>query len=256
MASAKQQAVLEQLQDFFRSEIRAEVRSGFARLMRIPDSHVVGKLRYFSSLSERDRRAFLDCSAHWASVYYGFVVKAPRRQFTDHPFFLKWSRGPMWLRPIGSVESVPLLRSMVQQYKIDRHNRLRSHITKAQFKRASSIRSVKAPELRKRVRDALMPFGHHETDSLGNYWCKRGKQKFAVNVDFGSRNGQLRYSVLRPGFKSVHSSSQFGFELAMGFGFGHWNYIVEENVDDVFDLFAEVVQYSLNLPDRIRAATK
>jgi hypothetical protein len=42
----------------------------------------------------------------------------------------------------------------------------------------------------------------------------------------------------------------------MGFGFGRWNYIIEENVDAVFSLFAEVVQYSLDLPDRIRAATK
>jgi hypothetical protein len=46
------------------------------------------------------------------------------------------------------------------------------------------------------------------------------------------------------------------FERAMGFGFGHWNYIVEENVDAVFSLFTEVVRYSLDLPDRIRAATK
>jgi len=42
----------------------------------------------------------------------------------------------------------------------------------------------------------------------------------------------------------------------MGFGFGHWDYIVEENVDAVFSLFAEAVQYSFDLPDRIRAAMK
>jgi hypothetical protein len=66
----------------------------------------------------------------------------------------------------------------------------------------------------------------------------------------------LRYYVARPEFKVDYSAARFGFESAMGFGFGHWNYIIEENVDAVFSLFAEVVQYSLDLPDRIRSATK
>ena len=48
-----------------------------------------------------------------------------------------------------------------------------SHVTKEQFEQASSIHSIEAPELRKRVRAALKPFGHYETDVLGNYWCKR-----------------------------------------------------------------------------------
>jgi hypothetical protein len=168
----------------------------------------------------------------------------------------KWSRGPSWNRDFDDVKSVPLLRSSVQQYKIDRYNKVHSHVTKEQFEHASSVRSIKAPELRKRVRQALEPFGHYETDVLGNYWCKRGRQKFRVNVDFKGRYAQLRYSVSRPEFKSVHPLCQFAFERAMGFGFGHWNYIIEENVDAAFSLFAEVVQYSLDLPDRIRAATK
>jgi hypothetical protein len=256
MASAKQLAAFEKLQEFFRSEVQSEVRSGFARLSRVPDSHVVDKLRYYRLLSESDKLAFLDCCAYWASAHYGFVIKLPQMSFTNHPFFSKWSSGASWNRDFGNVKSVPLLRSMVQQYKIDLHNKVHSHVTKEQFERASSIRSIKAPELRKRVRAALKPFGHYETDVLGNYWCRKGKQKFSVNVDFGGRSAQLRYSVVRPEFKSVHPLSQFRFERAMGCGLGDWNYIVEENVDAVFSLFAEVVEYSLDVPDRIRAATK
>jgi len=256
MASPKELLVFEKLQEFFRAEIQAEVRSGFARLLRVPESHVVDKLRYYGLLGETDKLAFLDCCAYWASAYYSFVIKLPRMSLTDHPFFSKWSQGPGWNRDFDNEKSVPLLRSMVQQYKIDLHNKVHSHVTKEQFERASSVRSIKAPELRKRVRVALKPFGHYETDSLGNYWCKKGKQKFSVNVDFGGRHAQLRYSVVRPEFKGVHPFSQFRFERAMGFGFGDWDYIVEENVDAVFSLFAEVVQFSFDLPDRMRAATK
>ena len=256
MASAKQLAALRKLQEFFLSEIQAEVHSGFTRLARIPESHVVDKLHYYGLLGETDKRAFLDCSAYWASRYYGFVAKTPRQNPTDHPFFMQWSQGPSWNRDFGNVKSVPLLRAMVQQYTIDLHNRVHSHVTKEEFEHASSIRSIKAPELRKRVRIALKPFGHYETDTLNNYWCRIGKQKFCVKADFGGRYAQLRYCVARPEFKSVHPLSQFAFERAMGFGFGHWDYIVEENVDAVFSLFAEAVQYSFDLPDRIRAAMK
>jgi hypothetical protein len=258
MASAKQLTALKKLREFLRSEIQAEVESGFARLARIPESHVVDKLRYYVSLSEDDKRAFLDCCAHWAGASYGFVVKIPLGQLSlaDHPFFLKWSRGPSWNRDFDDVKSVPLLRSMVQQYKMDLHRKVPSSVTKAQFEHASSVRSIKAPELRKRVRAALKPFGHYETDTRGHYWCKKGKQKFSVNVDFGGRYAQFRYSVVRPEFQGVHPLSQFRFERAMGFGLGNWDYIVEENVDAVFSLFAEVVQYCFDLPDRMRAATK
>lgn len=180
----------------------------------------------------------------------------PRLSLTDHPFFSKWSQGSNWCQDFADVRSVPLLRARVQQYKIDLHNKVHSRVTKEEFDHACSIRSIKAPELRKRVRQALKPFGHYETDVLNNYLCKIGKRKFSVNVDFGGRYAQLRYSVVHPQFKGVHPHSQFRFERAMGFGLGHWDYIVEENVDDVFSLFAEVVQYCFALPDRIRAATR
>jgi len=256
MASAKELVALNKLKEFFHSEVLAEAQSGFARLARIPSLHVVDKLRYYSMLGDADKRAFLDCSAHWASRYYGFVVDVLRQNLADHPFFSKWSQGPSWNRDFNDLRSVPLLRSMVQQYKIDLHNGVPSHVTKEQFEYASCVRSIKAPELRKRVRGALKLYGHYETDTLGNYWCKKGKQTFSVNVDFGGRHAQLRYCVARPEFKGVHPLKQFSLEGAMGFGSGHWNYIVEENVDAVFSLFTEVVRYSFDLSDRIRDATK
>lgn len=256
MLSRKTLIRLTRLRKFFLREVRAEAESGFSRLRRVPDSHVMRKLRFFNSLNAAGRDAFLDCCAYWSSVHYGFVAKIPTLSPTNHPFFSRWSRGPMWLRDFDHINSVPLLRATVQQYKIDRANKVPSRITKKQFDYASSVRSVKAPELRKRVRAALAPLGHFKTDEWGNYWCKVWKKIFFVNVDYGGRYAQLRYSVGRPEFKGVHPLSQFRFERAMGFGLGNWDYIVEENVDDVFSLFAEVVQYSFELPDRMRTALK
>ena len=249
---------IKRLQNFFRTEIETEVQSGFARLARIPDSYVASRLQYYHSLGESDRLAFLDCSAYWASVNYGFLVNAPRVNPTDHPFFDKWSSGPRWNTDWENLKSVPALRAVVQQYKIDQNRKGTSGITKAQFERASSIRSVKAPELRKRVRSALRPLGYYKAEKSGDhiYWCKQKDVEFFVDVDYGGMSAQLRYSVVRPEFKDVHPLSQFRFERAMGFGFGDWDYILEENVDASFSLFAEVVQYSFELPDRIKSLMK
>lgn len=176
MASNNTAAKLAGLRDFFLSEVKLETDSGFSRLKRIPSSQVMNKLRYFATLSANDQGSFLDCCAYWASVQYGFVVKMERLDPAAHPFFEKWGRGPMWTQDFDDVKSVPLLRSMVRQHKIDQHNRVQSHVTKEQFERAAAVRSVKAPELRKRVRAALNAFGHFETDSLNNYWCKAAKR--------------------------------------------------------------------------------
>lgn len=243
----------ERLLDFFRREFQAEERSGFARLNRVPDSHVAAKLRHYLSLCKADRAAFADCSAHWAYACYSFVVDAPKINHTQHPFFSQWAKIPRWYTNWDSVMSVPLLRTMVQQYKIDSGCGVRGAISKEQFKYASSVHSVKAPELRKRVRAALEPFGFYKLDDLGYYWCRHGGKEFSVHADYRGRHAQLRYVVARPEFKDVHPLSQFCFERALGFGRGDWDLIVEENVDDVFTVFSEVVRYSYELPDRIRA---
>lgn len=238
--------------NFFLREIDAEAQAGFPRLSRIPDSHVSAQLGYYRSLGEDDRRAFRDCCAHWASACYGFVVNAPRIDCTKHPFFDRWrpaGRGDVY----GVRRSVPLLRAVVQQYKIDAHRGVPSSVSEEQFRFASSVRPVNARELRKRARAALKPLGYYKVDELGYYRCHAGDREFLVDVDYGGRSAQLRYCVAMTEFPGVHPLNQFCFERALGFGLGNWDYIVEENVDDAMKLFADVVSYCVTLPDRIRA---
>lgn len=240
------------LLDFFRREFKTEEAAGFARLSRVPDSHVMAKLAHYRSLSPADRLAFADCCAHWAHACYGFVVGAPAFDHTQHQFFSQWSStliSGSW----DTRKSVPLLRSAVQQYKIDTKRGVSSCVTKEEFECASSIRSVKAPELRKRVRATLKPLGYYRIDELGYYCCRQSDREFRVHVDYGGSHAQLRYVVARPEFKDVHPLTQFCFERALGFGQGDWDFIVEENVENAFALFSDVVTYSYELPDRIRA---
>lgn len=239
------------LLEFFRRELRAEQETGFARLARVPASGTARYLAYFNALPAADRSSMIDYCAHWAHSCYGYVLGLPRLDHTQHPFFPRWQSIP--LQGGLAWHSVPFLRVAVSQYKIDQQRGQPSSVPDELYALASSIRSIKAPELRRRVRAALQPLGYYRMDELGNYCCRSGEQEFRVQVDYGSRRAQLRYGVSLAESTVAQPRIPFCFEKALGFGFGDWDFIVEENVEDAFQLFAEVVESSRQLPDRIRA---
>jgi hypothetical protein len=247
-------AVSERLLAFFRSEFGAEERSGFARLRRVPDSQVHETLGWYHSLSPADKANFADFIAHLAHATYGFVVGMPEFDIQKHPFCSRW-RDVNVRFPFRSNRNVMMLRTAVSQYKIDRHRGVPSCVSEGLFQFAESVKSIKAPELRKRVRAVLNKFGFRKTDEYGGHRCVWDGQEFEVNVDFGSRAAQLRYGVTLSEFRDeARGNRQLLFEVAQGMGLGWWNYIVEENVDDAFLLFEELIKYAASLPRRMREA--
>jgi hypothetical protein len=172
---------------------------------------------------------------------------------TKHPFFSRW-RDVLVRFPFRSNRNVPILRSSVSQYKIDRHRGVPSFVSEEDFRFAESVKSIKAPELRKRILATLKKFGYQKTDKFAGHRCVWNGQDFEVSADLGSRSAQLRYSVLPTEFRALHPFGQFCYEEMLGMGLGWWNFIVEENVDDVFLLFEELIKYAADLPNRIRAA--
>ena len=244
----------EKLIAFFRAEIDAEEQWGFPRLHRIPERFLQDRLNHYRELSDTDKELYKDCSATFAAACHRFVVDAPDIDHKKHPYYERWSTFKHTLLDDPKLRSVPLFRAMIQQYKIDRHRGVPSSVTEAQFALASSIHPVKLAERRKRVRAVLKQFGLLKVDELGFYRCRYAGKDFSVHVDFGGRSAQLRYFVSFAKFKYRHLLIPFGFEQAMGFGWGHWDFIVEENVEEIFQLFAEVVAYSVELPERIRKA--
>lgn len=212
-------------------------------------------LKLYKSLGPAQREAFADCGAHWAYANYSAAWDLPTIDHTKHPHFTWWNNSA--LGAVQWSESVPGLRTVVQQYKIDKYRNVTSCVTEEEFAHATSIRSIKAPELRRRVKAALKPLGYSGMDELGDYRCHHAGRDFLVNVDYGGMRAQLRYVVRFSEFRGRLNPLnwlRFGFERTLGFGFGDWDFIVEENVDEVFDLFTEVVAYSAQLPSRISQA--
>src|SRR5215470_6971919 len=177
-------AISQKLLNFIRREFEKEEQSDFSRLKRVPDSRVMDKLGYYLSLGKTDRGAFADYLVHAAHNHYAFVVGATIFDLQDLPSAYterEWIRTraltvPNW----DSAKDVPLLLAMVQTYKIDKHRGTPSCVSKKQFEYASSVRSVKAPELRKRLRAALKPLGYYKVDELGDYLCTMHGKEFRV----------------------------------------------------------------------------
>jgi hypothetical protein len=241
------------LLDFFRHEFAAEQKSGFALLSRVPDSTVEAKLRYYKSLSDADKTQFIDCSAHAACRFFGLILDQPNFDHTKHPFYQQWV--PTFIPwEFRSNHNVPMLRVSASQYKIDQRRGVRSSVSEELFRFAQTVRSIKAPELRKRVRVVLAKFGYQKLDQCGGNRCSYEGQEFEFNADFGSRAAQMRYSVTPFEFRDRLPGQLLCFENALGMGLGWWDYIVEENVDDAFQLLEELIKYAALLPRRIREA--
>ena len=183
-------------------------------------------------------------------------MDAPDINHNQHPYFRHWTEYKKTLCDDPKYRCVPIFRSMIQQYKIDKHRGVPSSVSEAQFALASSIRRVALLERRRRVISTLKQFGLMKVkpDRRGLYNCQQRGRDFSVYDDFGGRLAQLRYAVSFPEFKETHPMRQLCFESAHGFGLGHWDFIVEENVDEVFQLFRELIAYCTELPDRIRGA--
>jgi hypothetical protein len=183
---------------------------------------------------------------------YGFVVDARDFDHTAHPFFSRWN-DQIARFPFRSYRNVRHLRAAAAQRKRD----LRRGVPPAGFTEelaqlAESVKPIKASELRRRARTSLKKFGYKKADGVGDHWCMWNGYEFRVHLDFGGRYAQLRYSVTPADM--CHSSGRFCFEKALGMDFGDWGYIVEENVDDAFLLFQDLIEYAVKLPGRIKEA--
>ena len=249
---------LHALHRFLRGEFDTEEKSGFARLRRIPDTHVRHFLDYYTSLIPREQDALADASTLWgaltlmgnrASEHYGSIQTHSAWEKWRHEMAMGKARDPHF------YHSVPFLRTCVAQAKIGRARGKPSQVSAELEQYASSIRSVKAPELRKRVRAVLEPLlGLRPRKHGGGIWDYEGTlrgSQVAANVNYGGWTAQLRYYVTVVSLTPVVTLERAAFEVALGAGLGDWDFIVEENVSDAIALLPELVLYVAELPARL-----
>jgi hypothetical protein len=248
-------ADVQALHTFLRGEFDAEAQSSFARLKRVPDTHVQKFLDYYRSLNAADQDDLADASTLWGALHlagpagdgHGFDAKT-------RSAWERW-RYERVMMTSYRYQSVSELRACVAQAKMDRANGKPPTVPKELEEYAASIRSVKAPDLRKHVRPVMESLLNARPAKMGGgEWVYDGTldgSRVRVGIDYGGRLAQLRYSVGVLSAKPPVAFARAGFETVLGAGFGDWDFIVEENVNDSMLLLSELVRYVAELPRRL-----
>jgi hypothetical protein len=130
-------------------------------------------------------------------------------------------------------------------------------VPEADVEYAQSVQAVKTPELRKRLRVAMTALFGAGLKNVSNraaaYEGMLGGSGLLVGLDLGGRYWQLGYQMVVESVDPPGRLARAGFETALGMGQGHWDFIVEENVDDSIALLCEFVTYVAELPRRLPA---
>jgi len=245
------------LHEFLRAEFDLEAQGGFSRLKRVPDTHVRHFLDYYMSLNHHDQDALADASTLWGAMRLApSVAKECQETLEAHQAWNSW-RHEMTMGAFRDFRyySVPSLRVSMAQAKIDRQRSGVSSVSKELEDYAASVRSVKAPELRKQVRSVFASlFLAKSSKDGGGYWQYTGTLKGSgveVTIDYAGRHAQLRYEVAVVSMQPALNFKRVGFEVALGAGLGEWDFIVEENLADSMVLLSECVRYVAELPKRL-----
>jgi hypothetical protein len=245
------------LHRFLRAEFETEAGAGFPRVSRVPDMRVKHFLDYYASLGSSARGALADAvtlrgalglTETAADEYWADLKRRPAWNDWQHEAVTGVARDPHFYAPVTR------LRMCVAQAHAERSLGRPQSLPPEMVEYAGSIRSPKAPELRKRTRAALTAlYGAgltSVTNKSGSYDGTLNGRRVQVGLTFGSQYMQLGYTVA---VEAAQPSVMLRgcLESSLGMGAGHWDFIVDDNVDDAMALLGECVEYVVELPRRL-----
>jgi hypothetical protein len=246
------------LHRFLRHEFDVEAQRGFARVRRIPDTGVRHFLDYYTSLSTAEQDALADAVTLRGALGISEPVGDEHWQaLSGRGAWQRWLHETVAgvVRDPHFYYSVPILRAAVAQANADRARGWPSSVPEDTVEYAKSIQAIKTPELRKRLRECMTVLFGPGLASVGNrsadYEGTLNGSHLQVGFDLGGQYWQLGYQVAVESADCPGRLARAGFEMTLGIGQGHWDFITEENVDDSFALLCEFVGYVAELPRRL-----
>lgn len=258
----------QRLQQFLGAEFTREAGGGFARLSRVPDTHVRHFLDYYQSLDPPDRAALAEASTTWGShTFAGSTIDGHQVDSRDVRSIMQSNRAWVaWMNEMTHrrdrdphwYTSVPLLRD----YRaLATMRRKRGEPPPTSWDRmmeeyALSIHGAKVPLLRSLMRTMFTERFHGRAiKGVGGDWTYEGALSdglVQLSVDWGSQSAQLRYGVTiftRSG--TLHLMR--GFEGALGAGHGEWDFLTEKNAEDSIALLGDLIEDIADWPARLTA---
>lgn len=245
------------------AEFEREAATGFARLSRVPDTHVRHFLDYYRSLDAAQQAALADAATLWGThtlvgstigghTFDGIDVALALRSNTawtawQHEMINGKNRDPHW------YASVPILRLYRAEGTM---RRKKGEAPPTEWDRmmdeyASSVSGAKAPPLRRLVRDVFKErFRGRSIKGSGGEWMYDGEvhgSRVLMSVDWGGHHAQLRYGLTVEAPIGTLRMSR-GFEGALGAGHGDWDFLTEENTAESVALLGDLIEHVAQWP--------
>lgn len=248
------------IEPLLRAEFGREAQAGFPCLAHVPQTGVVQFLDYYASLDPEDQSALLDALALRGSVLFNL---RPGVSFPPAPAFERYwstvrSQGPFCggcrycdVKFLASVPKVPEFGSYegwIEKYQKPWASPLALTPRADLLPDMTCLKPAKAPLLRKLVSKELTQRGLTLETRQGPEQKYVNSAGDKVRVDFGSRMGQICYAVsaARGDVRIVMMS----YESLWGLP-GGWDYLTEENAARSVALLPGLVQYLIELTERI-----
>jgi hypothetical protein len=237
---------------YLRKQFEHAADSGFPLLARIPATQVVRFLDYFASLAAADRADLLDALADCAaSLLNGraWPETAARQRLLD----VLVPRGPgtfvggLRYTDVKFLAGVPRLFGSMDAW-LGRYSDLARRARADLLPDPARIEPARAADLRKRVKAVLRERGYAASACYGStrFLSPDG---ILVDCDFGSRLGQLRWSVLvgaeRPDLP-MHGHRWISYERLWSLS-SDWDYITVENAPRSIEALPGLVDETVRL---------
>jgi hypothetical protein len=245
-----------EFQKFCRSEFEHEAASGFLRLRRVPSTYVCQFLSYYSELTSQEKEAHVEAATLWAAVRLGGDADIPAYESLQQNEV--WKRWVNWSTMNGwRFPSIPHLRDRERQAKIDAAHGIPSEVSQEIKTLTASARAVNSAEMRKRVRKVLGDVFNPTVSNCGGGWWKyEGRlngSHLSASIAYASNYHQLHYEINVESLSAASKLERISFENVLGVGWGQWDFIIQENVDDSMHLLAEAIVYVSLIPARLPA---
>lgn len=246
-----------------RAEFGAEAESGFPRLHRIPQTNIIQFLDYFVSLNPLEQSTLLDDLALRAAA---LLDPGSADHFPPTPAFDNyWSTinapgsfcGGYRYCSIKFLASVPKIKEFggytgwVENYQRPWVSERALHPREDLLPHLSYLVPAPPAKLRKLIKAAFQTQGFTPEETKGTEHTYATPCGAIINMDFGSRMGQLCYDV-RTASSVMRSLS---YELLWSQP-GGWDYLSEENAARSVEFLPELVAYLMQLTERINNLTQ
>lgn len=248
-----------------RADFHAEAEAGFPRLSRVPQTKVIQFLDYFGDLGPTDRTAFLEALARRGSV---LVNPGPGSRYPPAPAFDHYWKtinspgaysGGYRYCDVKFLAAVPKIAEF-GSYEGWVENTQRPWVSERALQPRedllpdmSLLKPVKGATLRRRVKATLEAEGFTVLKARGAELKYVHASGSMVRVDFGSYIGQLCYTVSAA--CGANRIVMVSYE-ALWSQPGGWDYLTEENAARSVALLPELVEYLIQLPERIGDRTR